>query len=149
MGLDPLSAGVLAIAASIGASLLWNERTGISPGGPLAPGLLALVAVRSPIALILIPGAAIAAGIATDLASRRLYIYGRRRYAMLLLVGMTVVLAVDGPLHILNVPWPLRLMAYLVPGMIAYEHQRQGIIGTIVPFLCVTFIVSGMIVLIP
>ncbi|MCI0497693.1 MAG: poly-gamma-glutamate biosynthesis protein PgsC/CapC [Thermoplasmata archaeon] len=147
MGLDPLSGGVIAIAAGIGISLLWNERTGSSPGGPIAPGLLALVALRSPIALLLVPLAAVMSGLATDRMARRVYLYGRRRYAMLLLVGMIAVLAVDGPLHLLGGPWPLGIVAYIVPGMVAYDFQRQGYARTVVPFIMVTIFVSSIVLL--
>lgn len=138
----------LALVAGIALSMLWYERTGLSPGGVLAPGIAALLLVHAPAAAVLFSSLTVPAGLAIARVGERVYLFGRRRYAMLLLVGMALAVAADIPLALTDGLDPgVRLLAYLVPGLAAVDIGRQGVGRTMGSFAAVTAATAAVTVL--
>lgn len=112
-------------------SLLTAEFTGFSPGGIVVAGYLALF-LGQPVWL----GGTLAAALATlavgRLLERRLLLYGRRQFAVYILAGMLIgqgaMLLTRGASYL---DWGLLVIGYLVPGLIARDFARQGIIPTL------------------
>ena len=103
--------------------LVWSRRTGWGCGGIIAPGVLALQAAAPHRAgLTLLCGALLVPLLA--LLSRRLSLYGRERVgaAVLLALFLRIVLAPFAPPH-----W----IGWVVPGLIAADSHRQGLILTL------------------
>lgn len=113
-------------------SLLVTEITGFSPGGVIVPGYLAMF-VFQPVWLCGTLAAALAALGLIKLLERRLLLYGRRQFAMYVLTGIAVS-QISGRLFAGNPQWDVSLLVigYLIPGLIARDFARQGIISTTV-----------------
>ncbi|MBQ7543653.1 MAG: capsule biosynthesis protein CapC [Synergistaceae bacterium] len=95
--------------------LVWKRRTGWGVGGIITPGLLALYPPER-IALCLVAGAVLAPAI--EALSRRLDLWGTERTgcAMILAVLLREVLPSAG---------------FVVPGLVACDINRQGIVMTL------------------
>ena len=112
-------------------SLLTAEFTGFSPGGIVVAGYLALF-LGQPVWL----GGTIAAAQATlavgRLLERRMLLYGRRQFAIYILAGMLIgqgaMLLTRGGNYF---DWGLLVIGYLVPGLIARDFARQGVVPTL------------------
>jgi gamma-polyglutamate biosynthesis protein CapC len=119
-------------------ALLAYERTGLTPGGLIVPAYLALF-VDQP--------ERIAGTLAVSLFSLLLYrllakvflLYGRRRFATLILLGVVLkalsdVLLVSG----MGASLELRSVGFIVAGLIANDFERQGVPATLAMLSVVT-----------
>jgi poly-gamma-glutamate biosynthesis protein PgsC/CapC len=124
---------VLTAALMIGivVSLGLTELVGLSAGGIIVPGYVALLLDR-PTALLgflLVAGAtyAIVWGLSTQLM-----LFGRRRFAVAVLVGLTLSVAAQwaspafAPAY---VEWVG--LGLVVPGLLAHQFDRQGVLPTL------------------
>lgn len=119
-------------------ALVFTEIAGILPGGIIVPAALALSMDRPGRVLATVLAACLAAAIYKGLASLFL-IYGRRRFVLMLLLG-----ALIGQLWILA--WPhlaapsldLRVVGWIVPGLLANNLERQKILPTLAALAAVT-----------
>lgn len=112
-------------------SLAVTELTGYSPGGIVVAGYLALFAAQ-PAWLVSTGMAAIATYLFVKLLERRLLLFGRRLFAFYVLVGLLIsqaAISLSRGEYGLN--WGIVVIGYLVPGLIARDFGRQGIIPTI------------------
>ena len=111
-------------------STLTVELTGIYPGGIIVPGYIALF-IDQPLRI----GVTLAAALLTlgtyRLMSRWLLLFGRRRFAMLILVGaawsMLMQLTLP-PLGASAFGW--QVVGWVVPGLIANTLTRQSLLAT-------------------
>lgn len=110
------------VLAGVALSLIFSELTGLSPAGLVVPGYIAL-SLQTPQRVVYTLALAFAAwGIAKILA-RFMILYGRRRFAVLILLAFTVDLAVTS-LGLLS--YDPGVIGVLVPGIIAQEMEKQG-----------------------
>jgi gamma-polyglutamate biosynthesis protein CapC len=112
-------------------SLLMTELVGISPGGIIVPGYIALY-LTAPLRLsATLLDAAIALGLVYGL-SRTVVLFGRRRYAAFLLSGFLARFLVERivPSLLPEVP-VLAAVGWLIPGILAADAHRQGIWKTL------------------
>jgi len=119
-------------------ALLFTEIAGILPGGIIVPAALALSMDRPERFLATIAAALIALAVYKGLSARFL-IYGRRRFVLMLLLG-----ALIGQLWLLV--WPrlappsldLRVVGWIIPGLLANNLERQKILPTLASLAAVT-----------
>ncbi|MCT1903663.1 poly-gamma-glutamate biosynthesis protein PgsC [Oceanobacillus sojae] len=122
----------IALVLGVIISLLFSEKTGIVPAGLVVPGYLALV-FDQPIFIAVIFGISLLTYvIVTYGLSRIVLLYGRRKFAAMLSVGIVLKLLLDYaypmlPFEILE----FRGIGVIVPGLIANTIQKQGAIITI------------------
>ncbi|GEN86861.1 poly-gamma-glutamate biosynthesis protein PgsC [Oceanobacillus sp. FSL W8-0428] len=122
----------IALVLGVILSLLFSEKTGIVPAGLVVPGYLALV-FDQPIFIAVIFGISLLTYvIVTYGLSRIMLLYGRRKFAAMLSVGIVLKLLLDYaypmlPFEILE----FRGIGVIVPGLIANTIQKQGAIITI------------------
>lgn len=114
----------LTIAVGILFGLVWTRRTGWSCGGIITPGLLAL---SDPVlcALSLAVGAILVFPL--RLLRVRLCLYGRERIGAAMLLAITVKILF---------PFGGGWLGWVVPGLIAADAERQGLLMTICGTLC-------------
>ena len=113
------------------ASLLMTELLGVSPGGVIVPGYVALY-LGSPARLVATAIDALAALGAVRLLGRYAILFGRRRYAAFLLAGFLVRCAMELALpRLVPDALPLRAVGWLVPGIVAADADRQGPLPTL------------------
>ncbi|MFD1068026.1 poly-gamma-glutamate biosynthesis protein PgsC [Oceanobacillus locisalsi] len=122
----------IALVLGVILSLLFSERTGIVPAGLVVPGYLALV-FDQPIFIAVIFGISLLTYvIVTYGLSRIVLLYGRRKFAAMLSVGIVLKLILDYTYPVL--PFEIlefRGIGVIVPGLIANTIQKQGAIITI------------------
>ncbi len=119
----------LVMGLGIACGIIFQELAGVSPGGVIAPAYLALYLdqpgrVVSTLVVSLLAYGAVAIG------GRSLLLYGRRRTGATILVGFVLRWAWEGAALS---AWPglgLDAIGFLVPGLIAVECDRQGVIST-------------------
>ena len=131
------------LATGILVGMLFYRKTGYSPGGILSPGLAALD-FGNLYAVVVSLSAAFFLAVMLELLVRRRGLFGRQRMAAAL--GMALVLRLG-----LSVWMPvspeLSWVGWVVPGLVAADMQRQGVIPTAGGFLgaaSVTFLLGGM-----
>ncbi|WP_078392978.1 poly-gamma-glutamate biosynthesis protein PgsC [Shouchella patagoniensis] len=113
-------------------SLLFAEKFGIMPAGLVVPGYLALVFDQPVfIALVLLVSLLTYVIVKYGL-SRIMILYGRRKFAAMLITGICLKLVLDFAYPIL--PFEIhefRGLGVIVPGLIANTIQKQGVTITL------------------
>lgn len=119
------------------ASIVFLELTQISPGGIIVPGYIAMllddpVRVAVTVVLSLITWGAI------RLLSEVVILFGRRRFAVFIVVSfllryLTALATAEASLPVTTA----LVIGYLVPGILAYEIDRQGAVKTLSSMLLV------------
>lgn len=112
-------------------SLLYGEMTGLSPGGIIVPAYFALY-LTDPLRMLCTVLLALFTWAILQLFSRHMILYGKRRFAMFILTGMLLktifgVLYETDLLPFINLA---QSIGYLVPGLLARDMDRQGILST-------------------
>ncbi|MDR3138487.1 MAG: poly-gamma-glutamate biosynthesis protein PgsC [Treponema sp.] len=112
-------------------SFVFTELTALSPGGIIVPGYLALSIQQRPLDTALTAAAAAVVMVMVKLLSGFFILYGRRRYALCLILGLALKIlaehtlagfpALDDGVHIIG---------YLIPGIIANDMLKQGLLKT-------------------
>jgi len=131
------------IAGGIILSLLFTELTGLSPGGIIVPGYIAMF-LNQPLEILLTVAAALGVMLVVKLASRLFFLFGRRRYALCLLLGILFKLGIEHftlGLTLLGGRTDVRLIGWLIPGIIASDMCKQGILRTLLAACTVSALV--------
>ena len=119
-------------------SLLYVSITGLYPGGIIVPGYLVLF-IDQPAR---IAGSLIVATLTLlcfKLASQYLIIFGRRKFVFMVLTGGIWTLVW---LRMLPMLFPLslefRVIGWVIPGLIANNFEKQGVVVTTASLVTVT-----------
>lgn len=136
----------VALAVGMVIALLFAEKTGIVPAGLVVPGYLALVFDQWRFLLVIIFISIITYLIVQFGVTRFVILYGRRKFAAMLIVGMMVKLVFDYfyPIFPFEV-YEFRGIGIIVPGIIANTIQKQGVIVTLASTLIVSFLTFAML----
>ena len=126
------------VLAGVALSLLFVELTGFSPAGLIVPGYIALCLQTPGRILYTLAVAALAWGIG-KLLSRGMILYGRRRFAVMILLSFLIDLLV-GCSGLL--PYDPGMIGVLVPGIIAQELERQGPVKSLLSLAAVVGILA-------
>jgi len=131
------------IVAGIVLGLLFTELTGLSPGGIIVPGYFALF-FSQPSEIVFTLAAAVCVLFAIKLLSKLFFLFGRRRYALCLLLGILFKLVIEHfslGLPFMDARIDIRLVGWLIPGIIANDMHKQGIPRTLFAAAAVTSMV--------
>lgn len=128
------------VVAGVAISLIFAELTGLSPAGLIVPGYIAL-SMQTPRRVVYTLAVALAAWGCARLLSRWMILYGRRRFAVLVLLAFAIDTAVSS-LGLL--PYDPGLIGVLVPGIMAQEMEKQGLVKSLLSLA----VVVGILVLI-
>ena len=128
------------VVAGVAISLIFAELTGLSPAGLIVPGYIAL-SMQTPRRVVYTLAVAVAAWGCARLLSRWMILYGRRRFAVLVLIAFAIDTAVSS-LGLL--PYDPGLIGVLVPGIMAQEMEKQGLVKSLLSLA----VVVGILVLI-
>lgn len=122
------------ITVGIILSLVFSQLTGLSPAGLIVPGYMAL-ALHSPLKMLLTLAVALVTLLLYNGVARVTILYGQRRFAVIVLLS----LAVGWAFSLLPfVPAGISVIGYIIPGIIAKECSRQGILKTLISLAFVT-----------
>jgi gamma-polyglutamate biosynthesis protein CapC len=124
---------VLTAALIIGVvvSLLLTELVGLTPGGIIVPGYVALLLDRPAALLGFLLVAFASFGIVLALGTR-LMLYGSRRFTVAVLAGLTLSAGAQWavPIYVPGyVEWAG--LGFIVPGLLAHQFDRQGVLPTL------------------
>ena len=134
------------ILTGVAVSLIFSELTGLSPAGIIVPGYIA-ISLQTPRRVIYTIAVAVLAMFCARLIARWTILYGRRRFAVLILLSF-VINAVIVNLGIL--PYDPGMIGVLVPGIMAQEMEKQGIaksmlsLAVVVGILALVMMWQGM-----
>jgi poly-gamma-glutamate biosynthesis protein PgsC/CapC len=111
-------------------SLAFAWATGVWPGGIIVPSYLVLF-LREPERIAGTLLAALLSMGAYRLASRWLILFGRRRFAFLVLVGALCAGLGGGFLPaVFPASLEFRVIGWVIPGLVAHHMDRQGVLVT-------------------
>ncbi|MEK6754530.1 MAG: poly-gamma-glutamate biosynthesis protein PgsC [Bacteroidota bacterium] len=120
------------------ASLLFIGITGIFPGGIIVPSYLVLF-VNQPSRLLGTLVAALLTLLCYKLVSRYLIIFGRRMFVFMVLLGALWAFCW---IQLFPVFYPasleFRVIGWVIPGLIANNFQKQGVVSTTAALVTVT-----------
>lgn len=107
------------------------ELSGLTAGGIIVPGYLALF-VQEPVRiLITLVVSLLVYGMVKGIA-RFVVLFGRRRFFLMILLGFLVRTGVDFlNIYIAEAGLGLQAIGYVIPGLIANEFYRQGVVRTL------------------
>ncbi|MDD3538786.1 MAG: poly-gamma-glutamate biosynthesis protein PgsC [Candidatus Caldatribacteriota bacterium] len=130
-----------AIGIGIALGFLFYELVGISPGGIVVPGYIALF-IDQPFRIIITIGIAILTYYTVLFLSNYLILYGKRRFLSMVLISFVMKWLVESfvfQLPVTNIE--LQSIGYIIPGLLANEMQRQGILPTLLATAIVAILV--------
>ena len=120
-------------------SLVFSEFLGVAPGGIIVPGYLAL-GIQDPLAVAITFALAGVTFFIVRALGTVTILYGRRRTVLMLLIGFLL-----GSLIRTQVvpgtqlgPFPVDVVGYIVPGLIAIWMDRQGTVVTLTAAITAT-----------
>ncbi|KQU24262.1 poly-gamma-glutamate biosynthesis protein PgsC [Bacillus sp. Leaf13] len=131
----------VALVLGVTLSLIFSEKTGVVPAGLIVPGYLALVFDQWQIMLIIVTISVVTYLIVTHGISRWVILYGRRKFAAMMITGICLKLLLDFVYPVMPFEiFEFRGIGIIVPGLIANTIQRQGMPLT----LGSTLLLSGL-----
>jgi poly-gamma-glutamate biosynthesis protein PgsC/CapC len=137
MGLELPFIGLLISLAIIG-------LTGVYPGGIIVPSYLVLF-ISNPERIVGTLVAAVLTLLVYLLASRRLILFGRRRFVFLLLVGGLWSVAWRFLLpSLFPVSVEFTVIGWVIPGLVANQFERQGVLVTLGSLLTATVAIGWL-----
>lgn len=143
--------GLVSLSIGIGlvVSLAFSEMLGLTAGGMVVPGYVALYMDR-PIIIILTLLVSYLTYLIVHSLSAVMIIYGRRRTVLMILVGfaMGALLRSFGTLPLPMTTVDLSIIGYIIPGLIAIWIDRQGLLESFSALLIASVIVRIILILI-
>jgi len=129
------------IGLSIILGFLSSEFLGISAGGLISPGYLAFY-LEQPLRLLSTMVLAILIFLLIRLLQRFMIIFGRRRFMAAVLLSLAGTWIFEQAFF--YVDWlsqDIRIIGYIVPGLIANEMLKQGVAKTIAMVLLAAIVI--------
>ena len=138
----------VSIGIGLGVSLFLSEIFGLTAGGLVVPGYIALH-LSEPFTILLTLGSGVAAFIVVQALSSVMIIYGRRRIILLVLAGYLIGTAVrafvESSFQAEGVEFAV--IGFIIPGLIAIWIDRRGIVESLCSLMTVSIIVRLILVL--
>ncbi len=126
-------------------ALLWAELTDVSPGGIIVPGYFALY-LNKPLRALATLAAALLCLLVYRLLSRRLILFGRRRFVLLVLLGAVIAQAwlLLFP-RLFPQPLELQVIGWVIPGILASNLQRRHPLPTLASLVSVSALTFALV----
>jgi len=137
----------IAIGIGMVLSLFLTETLGVTAGGIIVPGYIALY-MDDPIKIVITLLVSVVVFLIIRLLSSFMLIYGKRRLVLSLLLGF--ILGYISKLYFsdFNNTHDLSVIGNIIPGLIASWMDRQGIVRTISVILITSSIVAMILIII-
>ncbi|MDU5338126.1 MAG: poly-gamma-glutamate biosynthesis protein PgsC [Staphylococcus epidermidis] len=126
-------------------SLIFAEKFGINPAGLVVPGYLAFIFDQPIMLLSVLIISCLTYFIVSNGISKWVILYGRRKFAAMILTGMVIKFIFDllyplTPFEMVEVSG----IGVVIPGIIANTIQKQGVVitlSTTMLLTCITYII--------
>jgi poly-gamma-glutamate biosynthesis protein PgsC/CapC len=130
-----------AFGTGIALGFLFFEITGLTAGGIIVPGYIALY-VNQPLRIVITLVTSLLTFGLVNLASQFLILFGRRRFLVMILVGFLLRTTFDSlQIYLPETGMDLQAIGYIIPGLIANEFYRQGVWKTVMALTIVSILV--------
>lgn len=125
------------IALSVLLGLAYSWATGLLTGGLVSGGYLALF-LRQPLRVAATLAFALFIWALVRALSQRMILYGRRRFALTIALSVVLCFLAERLLlpHV-ALPGDIRVVGRIIPGLIANDMLRQGVLRTLLSVLIV------------
>ena len=135
------------VALSVILSFLVTELTGLLTGGMVSAGYLVFY-FSEPMRILSTYLLSALIALILRLSREFLILYGRRRFMLSILLSILFVYALEKTYFILSpLSLDLRVIGYIIPGLIANDMEKQGIIRTSLALIIVTALVKLLSIL--
>ncbi len=133
-----------AVALSIILGFICTEFLGILTGGMISAGYLALF-FEQPFRILSTVILAIIVYLIVKLFSNFLILFGRRRFMLTIIIGLIMSVVVEKAFILMtDINQDMRIVGYIIPGLIANDMLKQGVLKT----LLLVLLLGGIIWLI-
>jgi len=136
------------VLIGLAVALLYIEATGIYPGGIIVPAFLA-ASLDQPLRAAATIVVACVSLLLYKLLARYFILFGRRRFVILLFLGALIsqlfAMAASG---LPAGPAELRVIGFIIPGLLAGNLERQKFLPTLaslVTVTAVTYFLAGLV----
>ena len=139
----------LSIGIGLVTSLIFSEMLGLTAGGMVVPGYIALYLDRPFVILLTLLVSYFTYVIVYFLGTYSI-VYGRRRTVLMILVGfiMGALIRSLGSLELPTAVIDLTVIGYIIPGLIAIWIDRQGLVESFSALIIASVIVRMALILI-
>ena len=135
------------VSLSVILSFLVTELTGLLTGGMVSAGYLAFY-FSEPMRILSTFLLSALIALILRLSREFLILYGRRRFMLSILLSILFVYALEKAYFIMSpLSLDLRVIGYIIPGLIANDMEKQGIIRTSLALIIVTALVKLLSIL--
>ena len=135
------------VALSVILSFLVTELTGLLTGGMVSAGYLAFY-FSEPMRILSTLLLSTLIALILRLSREFLILYGRRRFMLSILLSILFVYALEKAYFIMSpLSLDLRVIGYIIPGLIANDMEKQGIIRTSLALIIMTALVKLLSIL--
>ena len=130
------------VALSVIISFLTTELTGLLTGGMISAGYLAYW-FGEPMRIVSTLLMSILIALIIRVSRHFLIIYGRRRFMLSILLSIFGVYLVEKSYFFVSeFSFDMRIIGYIIPGLIASDMEKQGILRTTLALSAVTIVVK-------
>ena len=130
-----------AVAISILLGFLSTEFLGVLSGGLVSAGYLAFY-LEQPFRIITTLLLAMATCGLVKLLQRKIILFGRRRFMLTVLLCMIFAFFIEKCFFFFtDVNQDLRIIGYIIPGLIANDMEKQGVLKTLLMLLLIAGII--------
>lgn len=139
----------LSIGIGLVISLIFAEAFGLAAGGLVVPGYIALY-MNHPLQILGTLACALAAFLTLKLVSNYALIYGRRRLVLVILFGFIYGFLLRYFLQQGVMPgfWALDPIGFIIPGLMAFWMEKQGVLETITTLLIASTLVRLILIIV-
>jgi poly-gamma-glutamate biosynthesis protein PgsC/CapC len=139
----------ISIGIGLVISLVFSEMLGLTAGGMVVPGYIALYLDR-PLVIIFTCLVSYLTYFIVHALSAVTIIYGRRRTVLMILVGFALgtLLRSFGSVELPMATVELTSIGYIIPGLIAIWIDRQGLVESLSTMIIASVIVRLLLILI-
>lgn len=134
------------IGLGIVLSLLLSETLGVTAGGIIVPGYIALY-IHQPFQVIITLLVAIIVWAIIQILGKQVFLYGKRRIVLALILGFFFGFLSRNFIFFSQDVVSLEVIGNIIPGLIANWMDRQGVIRTISVVILTAVMVKLAIIL--
>lgn len=130
-----------AVALSVILGFASVEFLGLLSGGIVSAGYLAFY-LEQPFRIVSTLALAVLVCLLVKLLQNFMIIYGRRRFMVTILLSVILSTVIEGSFIITSgIAQDLRMIGYIIPGLIANDMEKQGIFKTLAMVVIISLII--------
>jgi poly-gamma-glutamate biosynthesis protein PgsC/CapC len=140
---------IQAVGIGLVISLIFSETLAVAAGGMVVPGYVALM-IHHPLRIVGTVGVSLLTFWTMKLLSNYMFIYGRRRTVMVILLGFLFGWLSRQLLVIETTTFTLEIqtIGLIIPGLIANWMERQGIVKTVTTLIIAAIFIRLVLMII-